>query len=154
MRPLPAQIKIAVTKPDIFTGIFIRIHLNRKCICCRLKHKLINVNFNAASWQGGVDGFFRARPHCPGNCDNRFIPDHLNSWKRSVRAINNTLCQPVMIPQVNKHHTAMVTFTMDPARQTNYITNVFRGQLSAMMGTVGMHLTIFLFINSRTKNAP
>ena len=59
-----------------------------------------------------------------------------------------------MIPQVNENDTAMVTFTVDPARKTNYVANIFRGQFSAMVGTVGMHLTIFLFINSKTINEP
>jgi hypothetical protein len=59
-------------------------------------------------------------------------------------AFYHTLRDAVMIPEINKKQLTMVTFTVNPARQFNSFTNIFGGEIGAMMRTIRMHVSCSL----------
>ena len=133
MRPGPAQIKIAIAKPCLLTGIGIGIHLQRQRVRRRLHVKAFDADLDMSGWQRGVDGLVASFQHRASDRHNGFKPRCLDRGKAWVGRINDALCQPVMITKIDKNKLAVITLPVDPARQANRLADIGLGKLAACM---------------------
>ena len=78
-------------------------------------------------WQAGIDGLFCAAFNRACNRNDRFITQRFHRIKTCIAAVNHTLGDAIMVAQINKDQTTMVTFAMHPSGQADGISNMIKG---------------------------
>ena len=110
-----AQIDKTIPQPDIL-GIFRFAEHGQRQFCRLAQHfDIANENFDLACRQVLVGGFGRARLDLTIDPDNPFGPDAFYQLESGRIRIDHTLGQPVMVTQVDKQQSSMISNAMHPS---------------------------------------
>ena len=77
--------------------------------------------------------------------DDALDAQRFEDRQRRAVAVGDDLGDPVVIAQIDEKDTAVIALVVHPARQTDGFANLFLGQGTAVVGTIGVHLKSFHF---------
>ena len=139
MQAFTAQVQEPVPEPH-FLGIFgLARHLHGQHVGRRLHFQRLDGEFHLAGGQAAVDGVVGALHHRSGHRDDAFRARLLGDPEERAGDVDDALGQAVVIAQIDEQEVAVVALGVDPPRQPGRSSGVFEPELSAGVGTIGMH---------------
>ena len=115
MQCFAAQVQITVLEADIFWVVWLAKHWQRQFSRFRLHGRFFHAHFDFTCVQVVIHELCVARQDFTFDCDDAFCAKALNHSKSWEVWIKDTLRQTVMVAQVDKHNSAMVSAAVKPA---------------------------------------
>ena len=137
---LAAQVEEAITQA-CFLGVFlIAKHDQRQFFCSTQHFHVANENFDFTGGQFRVDQALVARFHFAIDTNAPFGSHLFHFGKHRAIGVAQHLRHAVVIAQIDKQNATVIPDAVHPARKTNSLSNVLRGQCGAGMGAECMHV--------------
>ncbi len=136
---LATKIEKAIRKPDFFGIFLVTKHRQGQLARFRQHCNAGRIDLHQAGWKFGIFAAMRPDAKLAVNAHHPLGAKRLGYPKGSDVGINNNLRQSVVIAQIDEQQAAVVADPMHPARQTNFLANLFRAQLAAIVAPVRVH---------------
>ncbi len=135
---LAAQIEEAIFEPDLFRIILLAEHRHRQFGGWAQHFDLVDIDFDLAGGQFGIDGAFRPPPHFAVDAHHPFRAQRFGKLERRAVGIGDNLGQTVVVAQVDEEHAAMVADAVAPPGEPHDLADVILAQLAAGVRTIAM----------------
>ncbi len=124
MQPVPAQIEESIFEADILRVFGLAKYRQWQLLGLRQYLQRGDTDLNIACWQFGIDRFLRTRIDAPVHTDHPLRVQDLGFGEFWILGLYHALGQTVVITQVNKQQSPVVTHTMHPSRKTHFRANI------------------------------
>ena len=136
---LTTQVEVAVFQAGLFRVFLITKDHERQFCRCAQHFEIADKHFNLAGGEFGVYKALIAGLHGAINADTPFRADLFHGGKRRAVRVAKHLSDTIVITQIDKEDTPMVTDAMHPTRQADSVANIGCVQIGAGMAAIDMH---------------
>ncbi len=133
------QVEEAILEANVFRVIRLAEYWQRQFLSCGQNFDLGCEDFNIAGRQVGIHRFIGASLHFTIDANDPFTANGFSNLERWRIRISNNLSEAIMIANVDEEDATMVTDAMDPARQTDFRTNIRFAKGCAGMAAITVH---------------
>jgi hypothetical protein len=121
---LTSQIQEPIPKSDLFRVLRVTSYWQRQLRSLRHKLDFLRADFDLTGRKIRIDLIRFPGKHFAVDSDHRLQLDSLDQRKGRTVLVDNDLCQPVMISQVDKQEIPVIPNTKNPTGEANGVANV------------------------------